>query len=192
MPIGLICPAKHLTATLFNPVWFSTSHLASMYTCCSIFNKKPKLHHHQQPPDRLKIQSLATKTPPLSMNKNPNFLPHSLQVSFLYPLHIDRMSLELGIMDMDDKLVVKGENLTNANVQSQFSSLSKIQDISSCRLLPMKIRGIYCRNFSLSTKCTMDIDDKLVAKVHCTTKLEGEIKLLYSNIAYLTLSSNCQ
>ncbi|KAF5802816.1 hypothetical protein HanXRQr2_Chr06g0263941 [Helianthus annuus] len=63
-----------------------------------IFNKKPKLHHHQQPPDRLKIQSLATKTPPLSMNKNPNFLPHSLQ----------GMSLELSIMDMDDKLVAKG------------------------------------------------------------------------------------
>ncbi|MFS7945064.1 hypothetical protein Hanom_Chr06g00519591 [Helianthus anomalus] len=39
-----------------------------------IFNKKPKLHH-QQPPDRLKIQSLATKNASLSRNKNPNFLP---------------------------------------------------------------------------------------------------------------------
>ncbi|KAJ0567360.1 hypothetical protein HanIR_Chr06g0283891 [Helianthus annuus] len=127
-----------------------------MYTCCSIFNKKPKLHHHQQPPDRLKIQSfafVATKTPLFPGIKTLTFSLHSLQVSFLDPLlHIDRMSLELSIMDMDDKLVAKG-------------------------------------NFSLSTKCTMDIDDKLVAKVHCTTKLEGEIKLLYNNIAYLTLSS---
>uniref|UniRef100_A0A251UJG8 Uncharacterized protein n=1 Tax=Helianthus annuus TaxID=4232 RepID=A0A251UJG8_HELAN len=118
-----------------------------MYTCCSIFNKKPKLHHHQQPPDRLKIQSfafVATKTPLFPGIKTLTFSLHSLQIG---------MSLELSIMDMDDKLVAKG-------------------------------------NFSLSTKCTMDIDDKLVAKVHCTTKLEGEIKLLYNNIAYLTLSSS--
>ncbi|KAJ0780645.1 hypothetical protein HanPI659440_Chr06g0240061 [Helianthus annuus] len=80
-----------------------------------IFNKKPKLHHHQQPPDRLKILSLATKKPPLSMNKNPNFLPHSLQ----------GMSLELSIMDMDDKLVAKG-NVSLSTMETDDKLVAKV------------------------------------------------------------------
>ncbi|KAM0026248.1 putative oberon, PHD finger domain, vernalization insensitive 3 [Helianthus debilis subsp. tardiflorus] len=79
-----------------------------------ISNKKPKLHH-QQPPDRLKILSLATKKPPLSMNKNPNFLPHSLQ----------GMSLELSIMDMDDKLVAKG-NVSLSTMEMDDKLVAKV------------------------------------------------------------------
>ncbi|MFS7945072.1 hypothetical protein Hanom_Chr06g00519701 [Helianthus anomalus] len=83
-----------------------------------IFNKKPKLHL-QQPPDRLQIQSLATtKTPPLSMHKNPNFLP-------TFFAEKTGMSLELSIMDMDDKLVAKG-NVSLSTMEMDDKLVAKV------------------------------------------------------------------